>query len=162
MKGHQMDGRVEVFPDQSVMLHIPVQEKGHQPVQGSSDKIMKSTNLMKFCWVTLPVLRQRIPQTDTIPIFSIARRRFWKRNNTKSAHDQLKLTLNEMRQRHTPDLSVDLISSSRWSRITSLMNSYLSTSLSKLHNTWKVLPGKNLCYLSNPPFSDFYPAKFQK
>ena len=29
MKGHQMDGRVEVFPDQSVMLHIPVREKGH-------------------------------------------------------------------------------------------------------------------------------------
>ena len=24
-----MDGRVEVFPDQSVVLHIPVQEKGH-------------------------------------------------------------------------------------------------------------------------------------
>ena len=31
MKPHQMDGRVEVFPDQGVMLHIPVQEKGHQP-----------------------------------------------------------------------------------------------------------------------------------
>ena len=30
MKGHQMDGRVEVFPDQGVVLHIPVQEKGHQ------------------------------------------------------------------------------------------------------------------------------------
>ena len=29
MKGHQMDGRVEVFPDQGVVLHIPVQEKGH-------------------------------------------------------------------------------------------------------------------------------------
>ena len=25
-----MDGRVEVFPDQGVVLHIPVQEKGHQ------------------------------------------------------------------------------------------------------------------------------------
>ena len=24
-----MDGRVEVFPDQGVVLHIPVQEKGH-------------------------------------------------------------------------------------------------------------------------------------
>ena len=135
-----MDGRVEVFPYQGVMLHIPVQEKGHQMVQGPSDRIGKSTNLMKFCWVTLPVLRQRIPQTDTIPIFSIARRRFWKKYIFKSAHGQLKLALNEMRQRQTPDLSVDLISSSRWSRITSLMNSYLSTSLCKLLNTWKVLP----------------------
>ena len=26
-----MDGRVEVFPDQGVVLHIPVQENGHQP-----------------------------------------------------------------------------------------------------------------------------------
>ena len=35
------------------------------------------------------------------------------------------VTLKEMRYLHTPDLSVDLISSSRWSKITSLMNSYL-------------------------------------
>ena len=40
-------------------------------------------------------------------------------------NDVEELTLNEMRYLHTPDLSVDLISSSRWSRITSLMNSYL-------------------------------------
>ena len=134
-----MDGRVEVFPYQGVMLHIPVQEKGHQMVQGPSDRIGKSTNLMKFCWVTLPVLRQRIPQTDTIPIFSIARRRFWKKYVFKSAPGRLKLALNEMRQRQTPDLSVDLISSSRWSRITSLMNSYLSTSLCKRCFKSKVL-----------------------
>ena len=33
-------------------------------------------------------------------------------------------TLKEIRYLHTPDLLVDLISSSRWSRITSLMYSY--------------------------------------
>ena len=32
---------------------------------------------MKFCWVTFPVVRYRIPYTETIPIFSIARKRFY-------------------------------------------------------------------------------------
>ena len=57
-----MDGRVEVFPDQGVVFHIPVQEKGaptrvQLELQGSWDRIEKITNLIKFCWVTLPVLR---------------------------------------------------------------------------------------------------------
>ena len=53
METYQMDGRVEVFPDQSVVLNI------------SDQKVIcvsiLFTNLMKFCWVTLPVLRYRIP-----------------------------------------------------------------------------------------------------
>ena len=48
-----------------------------------------------------------------------------KKSNFMERNSGKELTLKEMRYLHTPDLSVDLISSSRWSRITSLMNSYL-------------------------------------
>ena len=72
-----------------------------------------------------------MPYTETMPIFSIARRRFWMKdfgNSLENGCETFKLmtelTLKEIKYLQTPDLLVDLISSSRWSRMTSLMYSY--------------------------------------
>ena len=85
---------------------------------------------MKFSWVTFPVVKYLIPYTDTIPIFSMARSRFLKEmrylKSNKSLQHELKHDLNikilirysfddtnKTRYLQTPDLLVDLISSSK-------------------------------------------------
>lgn len=98
----QVNGRVQILPYQCVMLYISTTFKWKHffcifsfildHVHANSSKLLNfsyfywgvdtsvigqlSTYLMKFCWVTFPVVRYLIPYTDTIPMFSIARNKF--------------------------------------------------------------------------------------
>ena len=80
----QMNGRVEIFPDQSVMFHVP------SVINWNLEfilQILVHSHFIKFCWVTFPVVKYLIPYTETIPIFSMARKRFYeiKMCNVKNA-----------------------------------------------------------------------------
>ena len=82
---------------------------------------------MKFSWVTFPVVKYLIPYTDTIPIFSMARSRFLKEMRYLKSNESLQHKLKHdlkiiryscdethtMQYLQTPDLLVDLISSSK-------------------------------------------------
>ena len=59
------------IPDESVVFNISGVNTLNIGVS-----ILRGIYLIKFSWVTLPVVKYLIPYTDTIPMFSIARNKF--------------------------------------------------------------------------------------
>ena len=101
--------------------------------------------LMKFFWETSPVVRYWIPYTDTIPIFSIARRRFWFVENGIMLHEIVRFNLE--RDEIPPDPRsvcwLDVV-------IKMVQNNIIDI----------LVPSKDLGDLSNSAFSYFYSKQF--
>ena len=130
--GGQVDGGVQVFPDQGVVLHIPY------------------TWIIRICfgwshntWWSFAELHFLLSDTE----FHKQRQFLCFQSPGEDSEGGFwyrwlitVFTLNEMRYLQTPDWSVDLISSSRWSRMISLMNSYQA----RISVTSPILPSRTL------------------
>ena len=106
---------------------------------------------MKFCWVTFPVVRYRIPYTETIPIFSIARKRFY---------DEEKYLTAICRKHFIHHANSYL----EWNQVTphSRLISGLDLVIKMIKNDIidELVPSKNFCHLSDSSFTHFHPVSW--
>ena len=105
-----MYGRVEVFPDQSVMLNIPVY------IRQSCTNYNDLLDEILLCDIPCCQVPNAVDRHYANILYS-------SKKILKADDDKGGFTLKEMRYLQTPDLSVDFMLSSRWSRITSLIYS---------------------------------------
>ena len=152
-----MDRGVQILPDESVMVHIP--------------KLQKTVSYI-FPPPSLTWWNSAEWHCPCLGIVSHTQRLFqyfqWRAANSERNYWSkgcfmllicTEITLKEMRYLQTPDVSVDLISLSKWSRMTSLMYSYLIlTKQEASQNVHHCLPGKNLSDFSNSSLTYFNPG----
>ena len=153
-----MNGGIEILPNQGVMFYI-----SRLGLESERRCINECQHLVIFNVLLDKILLSNISScqiSDAINgnnsyIFNRAKKilnDLWKKlkcweNGCESFELMTELTLKEIKYLQTPDLLVDLISSSRWSRMTSLMYSYqarISVNSPNLPSRTLTLQGRNV------------------